>query len=46
MNAVINFGPMIFFLLSAAFFAANRMTNQKAEENEKKIAQMQKEVKA
>ena len=46
MNAVINFGSMIFFLLSAAFFAANRMTNEKAEENEKKIAQMQKEVKA
>lgn len=45
MNAVINLGPVVFFLISAVFFAANRMTNEKAKENEKKIAQMQKEGK-
>ena len=43
MDAVINLGPMAFFLISAVFFAANRMTNAKAAENEKKIAEMQKD---
>lgn len=43
MDAVINLGPMVFFLISAVFFAANRMTNAKAAENEKKIAEMQKD---
>lgn len=39
MNAVINFGPAIFFLLSAFFFTRVDMTNKKAKENEKLIAQ-------
>lgn len=43
MNAVINLGPMLFFLASAVFFAANKMTNSQAAANEKKIAKMQKE---
>lgn len=43
MDAVINLGPMAFSLISAVFFAANRMTNAKAAENEKKIAEMQKD---
>lgn len=41
MNAVINLGPMLFFLLSAAFFAGNHMTNAKAAENEKKLKELQ-----
>lgn len=40
MNAVINFGPVIFFLIAAVFFAMNQMTNQRAKENEAKIAAM------
>lgn len=34
MNAVINFGPAVFFLLSAFFFTRVKMTNKKAKENE------------
>lgn len=41
MNAVINLGTMIFFLLSAAFFAGNHMINAKAAKNEKIIKKMQ-----
>ncbi len=40
MNAVINFGPAIFFSLSAVFFMKNKMTNTLGEENEKKIVEM------
>lgn len=39
MNGVINFGPAVFFLLSAFFFTRVDMTNKKARENEKIIAQ-------
>ncbi|MCI6997353.1 MAG: glycoside-pentoside-hexuronide (GPH):cation symporter [Eubacterium sp.] len=39
MNAVINFGPVLFFLLSAFFFTRVKMTNKKAKENEKIIEQ-------
>ena len=34
MNAVINFEPAVFFLLSAFFFTRVKMTNKKAKENE------------
>lgn len=34
MNAVINFGPAAFLLLSAFFFTRVKMTNKKAKENE------------
>lgn len=37
MNAVINFGPAFFFLLSAFFFTRIKMTNKKAKENEEII---------
>ncbi len=37
MNGVINFGPAIFFLLSAALFAQNGMTNAEGKRNEEKI---------
>lgn len=39
MNAVINFGPAICFLLSAVFFIGVHMTNKKAKENEALIEQ-------
>ena len=39
MNAVINFGPCVFFALSAVFFALVRMTNAKGRENEAIISQ-------
>lgn len=39
MNAVINFGPCIFFVLSAICFAMIRMTNAKGKENEAIIAE-------
>ncbi len=38
MNAVINFGPCIFFALSAVFFIMVHMTNAKGKENEELIA--------
>ena len=37
MNGVINFGPAIFFLLSAVLFARNGMTNEEGKRNEEKI---------
>lgn len=37
MNKVINFGPFIFFVLAAVFFALIHMTNQKGIENEQKV---------
>lgn len=40
MDMVINFGPVIFFLISAVLFALNGMTNKKSRENEKKIQEM------
>ena len=39
MNAVINFGPAVLFVLSAFFFTRVDMTNKKARENEKMIAE-------
>ncbi len=42
MNAVINFGPVIFFIISAILFGMNRMTNKKGQENEEKIKIMMK----
>ena len=39
MNAVINFGPCIFFALSAVFFMMIKMTKAKGKENEAIIAQ-------
>jgi len=44
MNAVINFGPAAFFLISAVLFALNGMTNKKGRENEEKIGAMQQET--
>lgn len=38
MNAVINFGPAVLFVLSAFFFTRVDMTNKRARENEKMIA--------
>ena len=43
MNAVINFGPCIFFALAAIFFTMVKMTNAKGKENEALIAQMNSE---
>lgn len=40
MNVIINFGPVVFFLLSAVFFGMIQMTNKKAKENEVKIAEL------
>lgn len=40
MNGVINLGPVLFFILSAIFFAFNGMSNKKAEENEEKLGHM------
>ena len=37
MNGVINFGPAVFFILSAILFALNGMTNEKGKINEEKI---------
>lgn len=42
MNAVINFGPVICFLLAIIPFLMIRMTNKKGRENEQKIKEMQK----
>lgn len=43
MNAVINFGPAVFFVIAGLLFAMNGMTNRLGKENEKKIcAQMEK----
>lgn len=39
MNAVINFGPAVFFVLAAIFFACVGMTNAKAKANEALIAE-------
>lgn len=39
MDRVINFGPAVFFLLSAVFFARNGMTNARGTENEKMLAE-------
>lgn len=39
MNAVINFGPCVFFVLSALSFVMIRMTNAKGKENERLISQ-------
>lgn len=40
MNAIINFGPALFFILSAVTFGLIRMTNAKGKANEEKIKQM------
>lgn len=40
MDCVINFGPAVFFVLSAILFARNGMTNACGKENEKRIAEM------
>lgn len=37
MNAVINFGPAIMFLMAAVLFALNGMTNELGRENEEKL---------
>lgn len=37
MDAVINFGPAVLFVLAAAFFAMNGMTNAKGKENEELV---------
>lgn len=37
MNAVINFGPAVMFLLAAVLFAVNGMTNNLGKENEQKL---------
>ena len=37
MNAVINFGPAIMFLMAAVLFALNEMTNELGRENEEKL---------
>lgn len=42
MNMVINFEPIVLFLISAVLFALNGMTNKKSRENEKKIQDMMK----
>ena len=39
MNAVINFGPAVLFLLSAFFFSRINMINQRARENEKLVSE-------
>lgn len=41
MNAVINFGPALMFIISAIFFSLIRMTNALGRENEEKIMQRQ-----
>lgn len=41
MNIVINFGPAIFFVLSAIFFLCNGMTNEKGRINEALIEERQ-----
>ncbi len=41
MNIVINFGPALFFILAAVFFALNGMTNEKGRINEALIEERQ-----
>lgn len=40
MNKVINFGPFVFFMLAAIFFALINMTNAKGRENEEIVKKM------
>lgn len=42
MNAVINFGPVVCFVLAIIPFLMIRMTNKKGRENEQKIKEMMK----
>lgn len=41
MNAVINFGPAVFFLIAGVLFSLNGMTNKIGRENEKKLCEQQ-----
>lgn len=45
MNAVINFGPAVFFLIAGVMFAMNGMTNQQGKENEIKICKQMEQQK-